>query len=238
MGSFKAVVPVVGVWLGLLGLSFPPAQAATPGCSIYNRCYSVLHSGNPNGTQFAGMHGTWARGGLGVGCPTDHTRKINSEMWMVPYQGGWVETGDTAGTLQQFPSCDYYQFAAWQSRTTGVYAEKRLDQRNHDNTLTDEFQISRSGTTNVFRIFFDGLSVVSYNVGFWQSPRLDMGGEVGTPDGSADEFHMYGSGILPSGTWTALPGPQTGGPNQRSTALRIFATRFGLDMGGALKDEV
>jgi hypothetical protein len=130
-------------------------------------------------------------------------------MWFWPFSAGWVEGGHTAGWLEPGGSCDYYAFAAWRKEDGTDYQERMLARLNHNDSVTDEFQISRAPETNRFNIYFNGNSVKSANVQFWTSRRFQMGGEVSTPQGTSNLFDMFGRALDVAGTHYLLPSPKS-----------------------------
>jgi len=207
-----AALAAIGLTLATaaaIGTTVPPASANSPGCSLTNHCYSVLLSGSQSSTLYQGMYGTWNRAAMGAGCDSSNHRFIDSEMWFAPFSGGWVEGGDTAGWLAPGGSCDYYAFAAWMREDQSGYAERNLARLNHNDSVTDEFQISRSASTNHFYVYFNGSRVETAGVQFWNSRRFEMGGEVATAYATSDMFDMFGRAIDADGTRHLLPAPKS-----------------------------
>ncbi len=184
------------------------ALADSPGCSLSNHCYSILRTGDSNGSLYAGMYGTWNRAAMSAGCTSSDHRWMNSEMWFDPIEGGWVETGHTAGWLQPAGSCDYFAYAAWMKQDGTGYTERSFAELNHDDSVTDEFQISRSATTDVYYVYWNGNRITTANVQFWNSRRMDMGGEVATAYATSHTFNMQGNAFTASGTQVSMPTPQ------------------------------
>ena len=196
--------------LAVLPAAAPPAHADTPGCSLQDHCYSVIRAGGPDATLRAGAYGTWNRAAMGANCNNTDHRWINSTMWFWPLSGnGWVESGHTAGWLNAGGSCDYYAYAAWQREDGSGYSERMFARLNHNDGVTDEFQISRAGTTNVYNVFWNGQRVTTANVQFWNSRRIQMGGEAATGGGTSNTFNMTGRALAADGSRVLMPNPQT-----------------------------
>ncbi len=202
-----AITTTIALMLPVAGSG--AAFADTPGCSLNNHCYATLRAGNSSSTQYQGMYGTWNRAAMAADCDSSHHRWLNSEMWFWPLGGGWVEGGHTAGWLDPGGSCDYYAFAAWMKEDGTGYSERMLARLDHNDAVTDEFQISRSSTTNRFYIYFNGGRVQSSNVQFWNSRRFQMGGEVATSFGTSHLFRMSGRAINAAGVKSLLPNPKS-----------------------------
>lgn len=192
------------------------AFAATPGCSSASHCYSVLRTGGPNATLYAGSYGTWNRAQMASGCSTTTPiRGMASTHWFWPPANGglgWVEAGHVAGYINpgHVGDCDYWAYAAWQKQDGTGYEAHVLARLNHNDSVTDEFQISKSSTTNVFYVYFNGTRITTDNVQFWNSRRIQIGGEVATPNGSSHLFKMQGKAITQGGAFVNLPNPQNG----------------------------
>lgn len=190
------------------------AYADTPGCSISNHCYSVLRAGNGDSTLYAGVYGTWNRAQMVSGCSdTVPRRGMASTQWFWPPANdglGWVEAGHLAGYVNPGRSgdCDYWAYAAWQKQDGSGYEAHVLARLNHNDTVTDEFQISKSATTNRFNVYFNGSRTTTDDVQFWNSRRIQIGGEIVTPAGSSHLFEMKGRAITQGGSFVDLPGPQ------------------------------
>lgn len=193
----------------------PSASAATPGCNVNvsSHCYSVLDAGSTTSPLYIGEYGTWNRAAMSAGCTGSVPGYyMNSEMWFVQLAAtnyGWVETGHTAGWLAPAGACDYYAFAAYTKEDGTGYTERRLATLNHDDSVTDEFQISRSGTTNVFYVYFNGGRISTSNVQFWSTRGFELGGEVGTPYGTSHMFNMSARAINSSSAKVLLPNPKS-----------------------------
>lgn len=185
------------------------AAAATPGCSAANHCYSVLRTGSTSSTLYQGMYGTWNRAYMSAGCTTTNQQDMNSEMWFWPFSGGWVEVGHKAGWLSNKSACDYWAFGAWEKEDGTGFTRVWLATLDHNDSTTDEFQLSRSSSTNVFRLYFNGVYKTSDNVQFWNSRRMQVGAEVKTPDGNSHTFNMYGAALDSGGVHHNLTSPQT-----------------------------
>jgi hypothetical protein len=196
-------LPVKSIWLIALLLmsSVTPAFADSPGCTTTNHCYSVINS---SGTTFYGVYGTWNRADMNASNDTSHTRFITSEMWAAnSSRTAWVETGLVAGYLNpQGASAPHFTgYRAFYARltTSGSYAEYNFGTVVQDDTITDEFQISRSSTMNEWMVYFDGNLKVTTDVGFWSTSEIDAGGEVATAYGTSNIFTMFLKGINSSG---------------------------------------
>lgn len=203
----------IALCLGLVWVAVPaPTFGATPGCTLTSHCYSVLQAGSTSTPLYTGMYGTWNRAAMSAGCTSSSHVWMNSEMWFVQRGAtnyGWVETGHTAGWLNPAGSCDYFAFAAYNREDGGGYTERVFAELNHNDAVTDEFQISRSGTTNVFYVYWNGNRLTSSNVQFWSTRGFDLGGEVATALGTSGTFRMQARAINTSGTRVLLPTPQT-----------------------------
>lgn len=197
----------------LLGVSPGSAHADTPGCGVANadHCYEWLEAGSTGGTLYAGSYGTWNRAAMVSGCSASTPyRFVVSTHWFAPYSGGWVEAGHAAGFVAGHTGdCDYWAYAAWQKEDGSGYTERSLARLNHNDSVTDEFQISRTATTNVFYAYFNGNRLTTSNVQFWNSRRVQMGGEVATAVGTSHTFNMQGKVITQGGSFVNLPTPQT-----------------------------
>lgn len=187
-------------------MSMPQAaNASSAGCSLSSHCYSILRG---SGTTFYGMYGTWNRAAMGTASSSTNPRFIDSEMWFSPSSSyAWVEEGLTRGWLSPAGSTGYFAFGAYYT-TGGSYHEYSFGAVTQNSTVTDEYQISRAGSTNTFRIYFDGSYKTTPSVGFWSGSILDIGGEVATGTGTSGTFNMYAKGINSAGSRVYL-GTQT-----------------------------
>lgn len=189
------------------------ASADTPGCSSNpgDHCYSVLQAGSTTSPLYTGMYGTWNRAAMTAGCTGPSTlRWMNSEMWFVQLSSandGWVEAGHTAGWLSEGGSCDYYAFAAYQKEDGSGYTQRMLARLDHNDAVTDEFQVSRSPTTNVFYVYFNGNRVTTSNVQFYSTRGFHLGAEIGTPYATSHTFNMSARAIS-NGAFVLLPNPK------------------------------
>lgn len=178
----------------------PLALADTPGCGVI-RCYSVLKT---SGTNFYGAYGTWNRAPMGAGNYQGGTRMMASVLWTTTAsKQSWVEVGHTVGHF--FPPSEetiwtgYRAYWAYKD-TSGLYREMNFGKLTPNSSITDEFQISRHpNDTNRWRVYFNGAMRTTPDVGFWTTPKIDVGGEVLTPVGWSDWFNMSARGITISG---------------------------------------
>lgn len=182
----------------------PTAVADSPGCAATaaQHCYSVVFVTD---TLRYGLYGTWNRAQMASG-PSDviNQRFVTSEMWLVrdpsTSAAGWVEAGFVKGWLGPCGGSVHAAFAAWQPKDRpDLYAERCLGVVTPNDSVTDEFQISHSTVTNRWRIYFDGNSTLSADVGWWAGQLTEYGGEVATPYGVAHQFHMEMRAITSSG---------------------------------------
>lgn len=183
-----------------IGIS--PAQAATPGCSSTSHCYSVLDA---TGTTYYGMYGTWNRAAMAAGSPTvTNHRFINSEMWFGRDTGAsspWVEVGMKDGYFAGTNSVGHRVFGEWQTPSNNGVGFHNFGTFTANDSVTDEFQISRAGTTNSWRVYWNGtLWTTGTGPGFWTGSNPQMGAEVATAYATSNQFTMYGKGLTSSGT--------------------------------------
>lgn len=191
---------------------FSEAHADSPGCSVSSHCRAVLKAGNTDSTLYAGSYGTWNRAAMVSGCSASAPyRFVLSTHWFWPPANngmGWVEAGHSAGYSEDRTTCDYRAYTAWQKQDGTGYSERTIADLNHNDDVTDEFQISKSGTTNKFYVYFNGTRVTTADVQFWNSRRIQIGGEVATSVGSTHEFNMVGEAITQASNFVNLPTPQ------------------------------
>ena len=172
------------------------AHAAVLGCGVFSsHCYSILRS---TGTTFYGMYGTWNRAAMSaVGANSSNQRMMTSEMWVVSTtNSGWAEVGLMQG--YRGGAVGYYVFRGW-ANSSGAYTELTLNSVTQNSGTTDEYQILITGTSGVWRIWWNGPSVDTGNTGFSSTTRIEMGGEVASPEATAGTFNMYGKGLNSSG---------------------------------------
>jgi hypothetical protein len=198
--GFRAAV--VAACVATVGLIAPQAaRASTPGCSLSSHCYSILRG---SGTTFYGMYGTWNRAAMGTTSSASNPQFVDSEMWFSPSSANaWVETGLARGYFSVPAATGYYAFGAYQT-TGGTYHEYSFGAVSQSSGVTDEYQISRGGTTNTFRIYFDGSYKTTPSVGFWSGNTLDIGAEAATSSGTAGTFTMYPKGLNSAGSHVNL----------------------------------
>lgn len=186
--------------LGVAG----PVRADSVGCHLaLPHCYSVIVSTGSLGMY--GMYGTWNRGYMYTPADTDNRRFITAEMWAGPEDvDAWVETGHTVGWFSpEGGTGHYYVFMAWMT-AGGAYAERSFGTVPQNASVTDEFQIQRISTPGTWRVYFNGTSKTSPDVGFGLAPRLDYGGEVASALGTTSIFTMYAQGVTSGGVKTNL----------------------------------
>jgi len=124
---------------------------------------------------------------------------MTSEMWVANGKD-WAE----AGLMQGYrgSAVGYYVFRGW-ADANGSYKELTLSKVTQSAGVTDEYQISRSGTTNKWWIYWNGSRVETGNTGFWSTQDIEMGGEAqsesATPAATAGAFTMCGKGITSGG---------------------------------------
>ena len=127
-------------------------------------------------------------------------RFLDSEMWFPNATGtAWAETGLAAGWFNVTGASGYYGFAAYMT-TGGTYKEHSFGAKAQSAGTTDEYQISRGGTTNTWRIYMDGALWSTPSLGFWSGPNPQGGAEVATPYGTAGDFTMYFKALTSAGT--------------------------------------
>ncbi|HEX5403063.1 MAG TPA: hypothetical protein VFX16_12255 [Pseudonocardiaceae bacterium] len=210
--GLRSLVVMVAALLIIVWGGFSPASADSPGCSVNSHCYSVLKAGNADSTLYAGSYGTWNRAAMVSGCSSSTPyRFVLSTHWFWPPANngsGWVEAGHSAGYSADRTTCDYRAYTAWQKLDGSGYTERTIADLNHNDDVTDEFQISKSGTTDKFYVYFNGTRVTTADVQFWNSRRIQMGGEVATSVGSTHEFNMIGEAITQASNYVNLPTPQ------------------------------
>jgi hypothetical protein len=133
---------------------------------------------------------------------------LDSEMWLNSHCGqAWVEEGLTIGYLSDVGTGAYGSF--WAEKTAGgVYRYVTISTFTPNPSVTDQYQISRSPTTNVWNIYFDGSLRTSDNVGFWAGSCVQMGGEIWSSAGHADTFTMYGKVVNSAGSIVNWGTPQ------------------------------
>lgn len=154
-------------------------SAITPGCTP-NHWWSALRHLS-FGPTYTGMYGTWNRAPMSAFLANGSNQQwLNSEMWFVRLDlDAWVETGVTAGWLTPAGTTGYFAYYAYNT-DANVYSEGLIGSLTPNAGVTDEYQISRSGTTNKFTVWFDGQQFGTPDVGFWDANLLQMGGEVYT----------------------------------------------------------
>jgi len=99
-----------------------------------------------------------------------------------------------------FETGTYY--AAWADmNTSGTYDEFSITGGNVSPNLaiTDEYQISRSPSVNVWAVRWNGSVIYTPNVGFWSGSCPEMGSEVYASSGHADNVNMYSSAVNGAG---------------------------------------
>lgn len=199
----------------LLNIAVAGPASASANCPSSSHCYSLLRG---TGTTFYGAYGTWARTYMkATGASTTNKQWMNSEMWAVN-GSAWVETGLTQGYLAPAGGVGYYAYAAYMT-TGGTYREHSFGKVTQNASTTDEYQISRGPSTNVWNVYFDGTLFRTPSVGFWTVPRIDMGGEVNSTNASANTFTMYAKGINSSGSRVNL-GTETTSVNSQLNGSR------------------
>ncbi|WP_148044941.1 hypothetical protein [Nocardioides marmorisolisilvae] len=139
---------------------------------------------------------------LSAGNPTAaNQRFINSEMWLAQSTNSsapWVETGIKNGFFAGAPGVGNRAFAEW--NRSGVVGFHSFGGITLDDAVTDEFQISRAGTTYSWNVYFDGqLWTTGTSPGFWSSVNQQLGAEVASAYATSSLFTMYGKGITSSG---------------------------------------
>ncbi|MCL2317047.1 MAG: hypothetical protein FWC46_08200 [Actinomycetia bacterium] len=183
-----AVTGLTCVLAGLAGIA--PEASASISCSTGNHCYSYL---NGYGTTFYGLYGTWNRAAMNV--PTANSSNkyfVDSEIWGV--QGSaWVEAGLAQGYFQPETSVGYFGFAAYMD-TSGYYKEYSFGAKTQNASVTDEFQISRGGSANVWNAYCDGVLRSTPAIGFWVVSTVDVGGEVFGALATSGQSTMYVKG--------------------------------------------
>ncbi|HET7414476.1 MAG TPA: hypothetical protein VFI97_02120, partial [Arthrobacter sp.] len=155
--GLRSLVVMVAALLIIVWGGFSPASADSPGCSVNSHCYSVLKAGNADSTLYAGSYGTWNRAAMVSGCSSSTPyRFVLSTHWFWPPANngsGWVEAGHSAGYSADRTTCDYRAYTAWQKLDGSGYTERTIADLNHNDDVTDEFQISKSGTTDKFYVY-------------------------------------------------------------------------------------
>lgn len=194
------------------------AYANTAGCSASSHCYSIL---NATGTTYYGMYGTWNRAAMAAGSPTvTNQRFINSEMWFgrgTASTAPWVEVGMKDGYFAGTDSVGHRVFGEWNN--AGAVGFHNFGTFTSSDTVTDEFQISRAGTTNSWRVYWDGTYwTTGTGPGFWSGSNPQMGAEVATAYATSHQFTMYGKGLNSSGTRVNF-GTDAADANNNTTVL-------------------
>lgn len=175
-----------------------PAGAVTPGCDSPNiqHCYSNLRG---TGTTFYGMYGTWNRALMLTAADGTNQRFMNSAMWFPNDAGSlWAEVGLKSGWFPSQNRNGYFAFYSYQSPSG--FTRNYISDVTPNQTVTDKYQISRSGTTNKWNVYFDGQLFTTPDLGFWAGSMPTIGAEVATPVGGSQTFNMYAKGLNSGGS--------------------------------------
>jgi hypothetical protein len=202
-----------------LPLQAQGAFANTAGCDWESNvhCYSRLKG---TGTTFYGMTGTWGRVNMSTTGSHDNPTFMDSEMWFPQtcLGPGWVEEGLADGWSGYQGGLHYNSFYAYNT-SSNAYNEFDIQNLSVNAGTTDAYQISRSGTTNKWNVWWDGNMWTTPDVGFWSGNCPVMGAEVATPVGHAGTFTMYSKAINSASqfvNWGSQGGvfepPQPGNP--------------------------
>jgi len=185
-----------------------PAQPAAAGAYCYpSRCYSELEGLN---TTYYGMSGTWNRANMSTPSSINDLMHVSSEMWFLNGNcaPSWVEEGLRLWFDPNLNTGAYESFWGY-GDTNGNIASFTIAAILPNASTTDNYQISRTGTPNVFNVWWDGHLYNTPNVGFSSGACLQMGAEIYSTNGHADTFNMYGKAINTSyqfGNWAGQGG--------------------------------
>lgn len=174
---------------GARGFPTSGAKAATPDCSLYSHCYSILQG---NGTTFYGMEGTWARVNMTTPQSRSNPQFLDSEMWFLngACGGAWAEEGLFDGYEKDIGKGAYEVFFAWMT-TGGTYNYTPIAYISPNSSVTDNYQISAPSSNGAWNVWWDGNNYRTPATGFTSGSCPQMGAEVASSGACARTFNMY-----------------------------------------------
>jgi hypothetical protein len=204
----KAQRVALAVTIFALPLIADAPSAHAQNCPLTDHCYSIItYSGT---TVYYGGYFSTRANFMTPGEGSTGPAFITSEMWVLQGLNGpnWVEVGLTNGPINGGGPGYQSFWADFRQSSSTPYQERTIEYMVPDGRSIN-FQITRSGTVNRWGVRQNGaLMATSRSVDFWQTQRVDIGGELASTNTNAraDTFAMTGRIFNSAGQALNFPG--------------------------------